>query len=188
MNYNNFDTQLTDKLGIICVGWPLPKFVSPSDVGSKVELDLLYNAWKNGAARFKRLSAAALNARRLECQHSGSTPIDSHASSPAQSTPVLPTPPSMLTPGLAAEPSLPLPPPPPPTIPAPQSAPSSVTGVILGNGQTVLARKPRKRRSDAGVPRGPRKKAKTTEVASTATAPATAPTASTTVPAATTAA
>ncbi|KAL4064277.1 hypothetical protein V8B97DRAFT_2026059 [Scleroderma yunnanense] len=48
MFYANFNNQITAKLGVVIVNWPLKKFQSPSNVGSMMELKLLYNAWKTG--------------------------------------------------------------------------------------------------------------------------------------------
>lgn len=177
MNYANFDSQITDKLGIVCVGWLLPKFVSPSDVGSKLELEILHNAWKNGAARFERLAIAELNARKRQSQ---AMSIDAVASStPQDASPVrIPITPSALDSagGSLSRPLQPSPPP-PPSMPPHHAAPSSVTGIILANGETVIARKLRKKRSDAGKPRGPRKKANTAQstptVSETTTVPST---------------
>lgn len=56
MYYSNFDKHVTEKYGILMKGWPLPKFCNPSEVGSKVELEVLFNAWETGQAYFERLS------------------------------------------------------------------------------------------------------------------------------------
>ena len=55
MYYSNFDKHVTERYGILMKGWPLPKFCNPSEVGSKVELEVLHNAWETGRAYFERL-------------------------------------------------------------------------------------------------------------------------------------
>lgn len=56
MNYQNFDDSITAKLGVVIEGWPLNKFCSPSDVKSRNEVSVLFNAWSSGTARFRRLT------------------------------------------------------------------------------------------------------------------------------------
>lgn len=56
MYYTNFDIKITQKYGVVVEGWPLQKFCSPSDLRSRLELDVLYRAWESGSARFRKLS------------------------------------------------------------------------------------------------------------------------------------
>jgi hypothetical protein len=56
MYYQNFDENITAKLGIIIENWPLSKFCSPSDIGSCNELKILFQAWQSGATCFRQLS------------------------------------------------------------------------------------------------------------------------------------
>ena len=56
MNYADFDKAITEKHGIVCEGWPLQKFCSPSDLKCKNEVQVLFNAWSQGSARFRLLS------------------------------------------------------------------------------------------------------------------------------------
>lgn len=69
MNYTSFESAITDKYGIVHEGWPLETFCTPSSVGSQASLELLYAAWLNGTARFRRLTPAESrerNERRAE--------------------------------------------------------------------------------------------------------------------------
>lgn len=56
MYYVNFEHHITHPYGVVLEHWPLDKFVCPSYIKSMNEVDVLYNAWKSGAARFRRLS------------------------------------------------------------------------------------------------------------------------------------
>ena len=57
MYYNNFETNITAKYGVVCEGWPLSKFCCPSDVGSRTELMVLHHAFESGSARFRAMDA-----------------------------------------------------------------------------------------------------------------------------------
>jgi hypothetical protein len=56
MYYSGFPEQITGKRQIILKGWPLNTFCSPSQLVTKNEVEVLYNAWKTGTAKFRRLS------------------------------------------------------------------------------------------------------------------------------------
>ncbi|KIK33061.1 hypothetical protein CY34DRAFT_100326 [Suillus luteus UH-Slu-Lm8-n1] len=56
MFYNNFDTQITAKHGVVVDNWPLKNFVSPSDIGSTTELRVLHNALKTGVTTFRKMT------------------------------------------------------------------------------------------------------------------------------------
>jgi hypothetical protein len=58
MYYQNFDGRITRAHRVVLEGWPLPKFSSPSDIGSLTEVRLLYESWKSGTTRFRRLTDA----------------------------------------------------------------------------------------------------------------------------------
>lgn len=58
MNYVNFDDAITAKYGIVIEKWPLKEFRTPSKIGSKVEVEVLYYSWENGKMQFRRLSNA----------------------------------------------------------------------------------------------------------------------------------
>ncbi len=60
MMYVNFESHITEKFGIIVENWPLEKFIAPGAIGSRIELQTLYNAWSTGATSFRRLSPAEL--------------------------------------------------------------------------------------------------------------------------------
>ncbi|KAI9062660.1 hypothetical protein FKP32DRAFT_1723543, partial [Trametes sanguinea] len=48
MNYANFEESITAKLGILCEGWPIKRFCSPSDMSSPADLEVLKSAWESG--------------------------------------------------------------------------------------------------------------------------------------------
>ncbi|KAI0690867.1 hypothetical protein BC835DRAFT_1307736 [Cytidiella melzeri] len=56
MFYTNFDMHITEKYGIVVVNWPLPQFVAPGSIDSRLELQTLYNAWLSGSTHFRCLS------------------------------------------------------------------------------------------------------------------------------------
>ncbi|KAK7678105.1 hypothetical protein QCA50_018898 [Cerrena zonata] len=57
MHYANFENQITKRFAVVCEGWPLSQFESPHHLHSLPQLEILYNAWVNGAARFHKLTA-----------------------------------------------------------------------------------------------------------------------------------
>lgn len=56
MYYTSFTEHITVRYGIIAVNWPLPKFINPSSVSMKTELELLWNAWETNTAHFHRMT------------------------------------------------------------------------------------------------------------------------------------
>lgn len=64
MFYQNFTKNISLKYGVVIEDWPLDTFKSPSDISSRNEVTILFNAWKSGATRFRKLSAEEL--RQLE--------------------------------------------------------------------------------------------------------------------------
>ena len=58
MYYENFSKHITSKWQVVLKGWPLNKFISPSLLVTKNEVEILYNAWKTGTAKFRHLSDA----------------------------------------------------------------------------------------------------------------------------------
>lgn len=61
MNYKSFDTAITAKYGVVCDNWPLETFCCPGEINGRTELEVLYQAWKNGVAQFRKLTAAELS-------------------------------------------------------------------------------------------------------------------------------
>ncbi|PCH39059.1 hypothetical protein WOLCODRAFT_44685, partial [Wolfiporia cocos MD-104 SS10] len=53
MFYPNFDEMITAKYGVIHINWPLQKFCSPSNIGSRNELQVLYRAFESGTTYFR---------------------------------------------------------------------------------------------------------------------------------------
>ncbi|KAH9951710.1 hypothetical protein B0H21DRAFT_684804 [Amylocystis lapponica] len=56
MTYTNFDEHVTVKHGIIIENWPLNKFCNPSSIPSRNEVDVLYQAFRSGTTRFRKLT------------------------------------------------------------------------------------------------------------------------------------
>ncbi|KAJ8087332.1 hypothetical protein PM082_006162 [Marasmius tenuissimus] len=57
MEYVNFDKKMTYDRGVVCEGWPLPKFVKLSDIGScTTTLRQVRDDWVEGRCRFRKLS------------------------------------------------------------------------------------------------------------------------------------
>ncbi|KAJ2925769.1 hypothetical protein H1R20_g11324, partial [Candolleomyces eurysporus] len=56
MVYINFDQAITLKHALVLKGWPLPQFCCPSHITACSDIELLYNAWKSGAAHFVKLN------------------------------------------------------------------------------------------------------------------------------------
>lgn len=57
MIYANFDSSISEKFGIVVDNWPLPTFGPPSRVESRTDLETLFHCWSSGATRFRRLTA-----------------------------------------------------------------------------------------------------------------------------------
>ncbi|KAH9885849.1 hypothetical protein C8Q73DRAFT_659173, partial [Cubamyces lactineus] len=56
MKYVNFH-KITEDYGVVLEGWPLKgKFCPPGELSSRPHLEILINAWKSGAARFRCLT------------------------------------------------------------------------------------------------------------------------------------
>lgn len=58
MYYVNFNENITAPYGVVLNNWPLKKFASPGDIGSMVEVKIVYNAFRTGATKFHKLTAA----------------------------------------------------------------------------------------------------------------------------------
>jgi hypothetical protein len=56
MAYVSFDEQITKRHGIVVKNWPLTEFKNPSSVGTKTELEILWNAWNSDATHFYRMT------------------------------------------------------------------------------------------------------------------------------------
>lgn len=64
MNYASFKDAITDRYSIVCEGWPLQDFVSPSAIKSRLSVEILHAAWTNGTTRFRRLTPEELRTHR----------------------------------------------------------------------------------------------------------------------------
>jgi hypothetical protein len=164
MVYTNFDEAITLKHAVILKGWPLPKFCCPSHITGCSDLEILYNAWKSGAAHFVKLNDKEYEewrSRYLQ-QRAGADPISSISNE--ESTINVPTPnipseepsthvtdspvnevqPMVATPIAATNASSTL-------------ATATSSFVNFGADGSLIPRKARKPRKDKGVPRGSRK-------------------------------
>ncbi len=55
MFYVNFEDHITARFGVVLENWPLKKFAVPGSL-SRIELEVLLNAWQNGMTRFRDLT------------------------------------------------------------------------------------------------------------------------------------
>jgi hypothetical protein len=180
MFYSNFETHITDKFGIVVVNWPLPQFVSPCALGSRLELQTLHNAWQSGSTYFRRLSREELaqwQKQRLSAptanQPQISTPETTAGTSQVDSSHLSPqppahehdtsqvdafeSPPSNNVSSISGTASV-LPTSGPGPVPSAGASPGPSTGVFAVSTAGVITKKPRKQRSDKGKKRGPRSK------------------------------
>ncbi|KAG6848320.1 hypothetical protein H0H93_001197 [Arthromyces matolae] len=152
MYYHNFDTKITERYAVVVKNWPLPKFCSPSEVASRIELDILLNAWKSGTTYFHKMSHAEytewLESRRSDS--STATPTNDLASSSVPGTSDLP--PSV--PGTSNIPPSDV----PDAVSTDRRPFSNITNEVTGSAGelVVVTKKARKVRSDKGVKRGKR--------------------------------
>ncbi|KAI0684180.1 hypothetical protein BC835DRAFT_1293734 [Cytidiella melzeri] len=174
MFYTDFEHHLTEKFGIIVVNWPLPIFVSPGAIGSRLELQTLYNAWSTGSTYFRQLSPAELEAwqsNRFKEKVAASQPETSgtacgNGPSTALSSDT-PADPPTFTPGSASASTS--------TIDSTHttmqgaamvsdqpvlSNTAPYTSILAISGTSVVTKKPRKQRADKGKKRGPNAKSK----------------------------
>lgn len=61
MHYVDFDHQITEKYGIVVECWPLKSFVSPGDLRTLNELQILHRAWESGTTRFRKMDKKELD-------------------------------------------------------------------------------------------------------------------------------
>ena len=54
--YQNFGASMTARYAVVCDNWPLEQFCSPSSLGSRTELKVLYHAFETRTARFQKLT------------------------------------------------------------------------------------------------------------------------------------
>ena len=62
MAYDQFDELVTERHHIVVRNWPLKKFCNPSNITSRIKLELLYNAWQSGATYFQKLTQGEMEA------------------------------------------------------------------------------------------------------------------------------
>src|SRR5882762_8241010 len=67
MTYDRFDDHITQKHGVVVKNWPLKIFCNPSSVGSRIELETLYNGWQSGVMRFEKLTKEEMTRWNHEC-------------------------------------------------------------------------------------------------------------------------
>ena len=146
MYYSNFDAKITEKHGIIVKNWPLPMFCSPSEVKTRVELNLLHNAWKSGTAHFYKMTRQEFDVWQDEQFHNVNQ-MDTVDHTPVACNPIDDMV-SMVDPADPATSTL-------PAVPATMMLSNVANTVVTGKGGSTVfvTRKPRKTRSDKGVPR-----------------------------------
>jgi len=62
MAYDRFDELITAKYHVVVKNWPLKKFCNPSSITSRIELELLFNAWQSGVTYFQKLTDEEMGA------------------------------------------------------------------------------------------------------------------------------
>ncbi|KAF7970292.1 hypothetical protein HWV62_24416 [Athelia sp. TMB] len=157
MFYKGFDEHITSKFGVVCRGWPLPKFQSPAEMATKNEVELVMHAFRTGTTSFQRLTEAEWRAwdetrfqAALEQQtdpRDQSESVESHTSGDRDVEMVR----------SASEPQASSSSVPPQDVLQPSRFVNTVTttsGMVIDTSNP----KKRKKRSDAGVARGPRRK------------------------------
>ncbi|THU89321.1 hypothetical protein K435DRAFT_865402 [Dendrothele bispora CBS 962.96] len=58
MYYKNFDDHITAKYGVKIVNWPLEKFCCPSELSTRVDIQVLRNAWESGTTYFYKMTSS----------------------------------------------------------------------------------------------------------------------------------
>lgn len=162
MFYVNFEGHITRPYGIILKNWPLKEFKNPSSIHARADLSILWNAFETGTTHFYKMKDAeyreweakeaesrALRGRRAE-EQMPSELIDAAIPLPQHPPPTttLPTAPTF--------PAAPIPPTPISANPPDPNTSNFVTSTVVTNvnGEAVfMGGRPRKKRSDAGVPR-----------------------------------
>ncbi|KAI9069497.1 hypothetical protein FKP32DRAFT_1553814, partial [Trametes sanguinea] len=56
MLYVGFAEHITARHGVVIENWPLPRFLAPSAIRTRLELTTLLSAWETDTARFRKLS------------------------------------------------------------------------------------------------------------------------------------
>ncbi|KAI9059665.1 hypothetical protein FKP32DRAFT_1606017 [Trametes sanguinea] len=56
MVYVGFAEQITGRHGVVIDNWPLPRFLAPSNIRTRLELTTLLSAWETDTTRFRKLS------------------------------------------------------------------------------------------------------------------------------------
>ena len=82
MEYDRFNELITARHHIVVKNWPLKKFCNPSNITSRIELELLHNAWQSGVTHFQKLSDEEMEAWEIDRFSSRMKLM-----SPAESTP-----------------------------------------------------------------------------------------------------
>lgn len=159
MYYQNFDTYITAKLGVIIENWPLQKFCCPGDISSRTELTVLSHAWESNATRFRKLTDSEFNEwdnQRFQAvmdQARAERDAGMEVDGKGQENRIEGcdnAPPLDSVDGVQVSNSLPC---------QQQTSTHAVNVVTMVNGNGVnIPKKTRKERSDKGQKRGPRKK------------------------------
>jgi len=80
MAYDRFNELITEKYHVVVRNWPLKQFCNPSAITSRIELQLLYNAWESGVTYFQKLTPEEMevweNNRFSSCMESMGPPAN----------------------------------------------------------------------------------------------------------------
>jgi hypothetical protein len=164
MFYQNFEHHITRMYRLTIEGWPLPKLCSPSSISSFAELEVLHRSWATGVARFRMLTddewKAYLNgiAEPSGDTHRDDTPAAESASSP-DSTDRNTFPPAPTAPTVQLPVTTPVASTSAAVIRKRKAAPFTdfINTMSIDGTPVAVLKKPRQKRSDAGLRRGTRK-------------------------------
>lgn len=166
MHYANFKAKITYEHGVVLEGWPLDDFQPPSKLTNMNAGHVLLAAWNSGAARFRRMKQDEWEQFKAEWKGPRpSGPVQQQATTAAEthqintSTTASSTTNASATLAPDATGASTLGPSDPAVTPTAQKRPA--TALASDNVNEPPAKKPRKKRSDAGVPR--KKKAPSAE-------------------------
>lgn len=163
MEYSRFDELITRKYGVVVEGWPLKPFRRPGEVQVSNELQVLHDAWKTGRAKFVKLTKEQLSeweekraagdgelGRDQGAEENEDEAVEENGAggeeSPADGAAAIATGGGK---GKQSDPAAPS---------HKRKRRTVEIGTDADGHPLVVEKRQRKKRSDAGVPRGPRKK------------------------------
>lgn len=151
MYYTNFKEHITRPYRIVVKNWPLKEFKNPSSISTRSDLSVLWNSLETGTTHFYRMNDAEYQQWEMEEERGTAErlqmPRDSIGGEQLAVEHNVPQ-----TAMATAEPQ---------QTPAPEFTSSNFVNIVTNvNGEALsTTSRQRKKRKDAGVPRGKRSKA-----------------------------